>query len=98
VNALLFILAMSTWTLGSMVPSRAFLTYYIAVYVHETHSGSTDDTVLWLGFASNVMMRINPIVNPFLTAYICAPYRRECARLFTGIKSAILRRCRVVTP
>lgn len=58
---MLYSFATSLWTVVSMVPSRAFLTYYFAVYAHEDHSGPPNYAVLWLAHTSNVMMRTYPV-------------------------------------
>ncbi|KAH7724238.1 Protein AEXR-1 [Aphelenchoides avenae] len=92
-NSLLFIFASSTWTLISLQPSRSFITWYYAVHLRENPSSCVDNTLLWLGYASSLLLRANPMVNPVITGLVCAPYRRELTRMFKYVKSLVYHTC-----
>jgi len=80
-----FIFATTVWTSFSLLPYRIF--NICRIHLVDWNTIECDQKMLmnWLAWILIYLLTLNPIVNPFITAIIYAPYRRTLKKLLIKI-------------
>ncbi|KAH7705913.1 Protein AEXR-1 [Aphelenchoides avenae] len=84
-ESLAFIFATTLWTACSLLPYRVFNVCRIYLFnVLDDCEWTTRFN--WLGWSLMYLLQTNAIVNPFITLFVYAPYRRTLCQLMTPCK------------
>ncbi|KAH7703274.1 Protein AEXR-1, partial [Aphelenchoides avenae] len=80
-RSLVFIFATTAWTAFSLLPYRVFNIFRIYAFDWSSMNCDAKAVVNWTAWILIYLLTLNAIVNPFITSFVYAPYRRTLIRM-----------------
>ncbi|KAH7694634.1 Protein AEXR-1, partial [Aphelenchoides avenae] len=80
-RSLAFIFAATAWTAFSLLPYRVFNIFRIYVFDWTSMNCDAKAVVNWTAWILIYLLTLNAIVNPFITSFVYAPYRKTLIRM-----------------
>ncbi|KAH7702390.1 Protein AEXR-1, partial [Aphelenchoides avenae] len=80
-RSLVFIFATTAWTAFSLLPYRVFNIFRIYVFDWASMNCDSKAVLNWTAWILIYLLTLNAIVNPFITSFVYAPYRRTLMRM-----------------